>query len=244
MPARELSEHRPQPAAQSSHRFRRLAPHLVIALSSTALIAGLYVVLGFTPEWWPDRSYGRRGDDVHWKLSVATGSTAALGLMVTLGFSAWRRARTGRAGPAHQPLRRIVGLWSAFLAWIHVGFGITIHADGLRVWPPFTHLWRSRGDLRLLGGAMWVGLGAALLLLAIAAISNKRALRRFGVARWKQLQRSTYLVAAAVAVHVVAMQLQEGRSLPHVLTAVLLVSAFVLLQGLGIRNMRLKSGPG
>ena len=199
------------------------------------MIAALYFVLGFSPEWWPDRSYGRRADDAHWKLSVATGSTAALGLMVTLSFSALRRVRTGRSGPPHQPLRRIVGLWSALVAWIHVAFGLTIHAEGLAVWRPFTNLWRSGGDLRLLAGAMWVGLGAACVLVGLAVISNTRALRRLGVARWKWLQRSTYLVGAAVAVHVAAMQLQEDRSRPHVVVTIAVVTAFLVLEGLGVR---------
>jgi sulfoxide reductase heme-binding subunit YedZ len=207
--------------------------HLIVA--ATALVCGIvvYLLLGLSPEWWPDRSYGPRSEDTHWRLSVATGSTAVLLLGTTLTIGPVRRIRSGRAGSVHIPWRRVVGVWTAISAWTHLIFGITIHADGWRIWVPFTHLWQSQGKLRLLGAAMWVGLGAALLLAVLAATSNATSLRRLGPHRWKLLQRGAYVVAALIVVHIAGMQIQEDRNAVHVSVVAAILAGVASIQVAG-----------
>lgn len=207
--------------------------HLIIALAALLSVAVLYLLLGLSPEWWPDRSYGPRAEDTHWRLSVATGSTAALLLGTTLIIGPIRRIRSGRSGAVHIPWRRVAGVWTAIVAWTHVMFGITIHADGWRIWAPFAHLWQSQGKLRILAAAMWVGLAAALLLIVLAGTSNSTSLRRFGSHRWKLLQRSAYVIAALVVAHIAAMQIQEDRNTVHVVIVAAVLASVASIQAAG-----------
>jgi len=205
------------------------------AVGGAALLTTFYIylALGLTPEWWPDRSFGPRAADVHWKLSVATGSTAMILLGTTLAIGPIRNIRRGKRGPIHIPWRRVTGVWTAVAAWTHLVFGITIHADGARIWVPFTHLWQSQGKLRLLAVAMFIGLGAASILALLAATSNSRSIRAIGARRWKVLQRSAYLVGALVVLHVLAVQVQESRDLRHVAITASVLFAFASIQVAG-----------
>lgn len=208
--------------------------HVTIALATLLSVAVLYLLLGLSPEWWPDRSYGPRAEDTHWRLSVATGSTAALLLGTTLVIGPIRRIRSDRTGAVHIPWRRVVGVWTAIVAWTHVTLGITIHADGWRIWPPFAHLWQSQGKLRILAASMWVGLAAALLLIVLAGTSNSMSLRRLGSDRWKLLQRSAYVIAALVVMHIAGMQIQEDRNTLHVVIVATVLASVASIQAAGV----------
>jgi len=208
--------------------------HLLTLAAASTSIALIYSALGFSPEWWPDRSYGPRAEDVHWKLSVATGSTAVLLLGTTLCIGPIRRFRSGRAGPVHLPTRRVIGVWSAVVAWVHVVFGVTIHAAGWRIWVPFTHLWESQGKLRILAAAMFLGLSAALTLAIVAAASNSHSLRRLGARRWKHLQRLTYVAAGLIALHVIGMQIQEDRDARH---AGMMIAGLLTVAGIQVAGV-------
>ena len=215
--------------------------HAIAATTAALAVAALYLLLGLSTEWWPDRSYGRRGDDVHWKLSMATGTTAILLLAVSLTIGPIRRIRSGRRGPVHLPWRRAFGVWAAFTAWTHVVFGITIHATGWRIWVPFTHLWQSQGRLRVLGGSMFVGLAAASILVVLVATSNSSALRKLGAQRWKLVQRSTFIVVILAFVHVTSMQLQEGRALLHVALTLTIFVGIAAIRVAAVRAARVSA---
>jgi len=138
-----------------------------------------------------------------------------------------------------------MGIWTAMSAWTHLMFGITIHADGWRIWVPFTHLWQSQGKLRLLGAAMFVGLGAALLLAVLGATSNSTSLRRLGSHWWKLLHRGTYVVAALIVVHIASMHLQEDRNALHVAVVAAILAGVASIQVAGFvftrRHLRYRS---
>lgn len=212
--------------------------HSIAAAASATIIAVLYWLLAYSPEVWSEEVFGARGDDPHWKLSMATGTTAVMMLGATLVIGPIRRLRTNRLGPVHLPWRRVLGVWSAFTAWVHVGLGATIHAEGWRVWVPFTHLWRSEGKLRILGATFFVGLGAALILVLLVATSNSRALRALGARRWKMLQRSTYVVFGVILIHVVGTQIHEGRTLVHVALTLSIFAVTMFVQAAGVRFTR------
>jgi len=216
----------------------RLKRHAIVVGTSVVIGTVIYQLLGFNPEWWPDRSFGRRADDVHWKSSVSTGSTAMLLLGTTLSIGPLQRLRTGRKGPIHIPWRRTVGVWAAVVAWTHVLFGVTIHADGWRIWVPFTHLWVSQGKLRILAASMWIGLGATLILIVLALTSNSFSLRTLGAKRWKLLQRGSYVVGALVVVHIAGIQVAESRNLPHVAITFGVLTMFATLRLISIVRNR------
>ena len=199
--------------------------HRHLTIVAVAAVVVLYALLGFSNEVWGDVEYGARGDDRHWKSSMATGTVALGFLAATLLWGAVRVLRGSRPR-THDPLRRRLGVQSAAWAAIHVVFGSTIHAEGWRVWQPFGFPW-TRPDLstKVLGVAVWIGLFALIGLAVLAFTSNASTMRRLGAARWKSLHRIVYVVFVLVSLHVTSIQLQERRSVVHAL----LIQAVVVL---------------
>ena len=211
--------------------------NLMAGLALLTVISVLYILMGFTTEVWEEEEFGARADDTHWRLSMATGTSALVFLSAALLVGPIRQLRD-KPTPAHIPWRRSLGVSASVAVLIHVSFGITIHADGWRVWVPFTHVWRSSGSLFVLGAAFWIGLLAALLMSVLAIISNSRALRGFGVRRWKNVQRLTYLVYPLVFVHILGVQRQEQRVLGHALLPLLLMGLVFSIQLFGFISTR------
>ncbi|MDW3178625.1 MAG: hypothetical protein R8J94_14640 [Acidimicrobiia bacterium] len=109
---------------------------------------------------------------------------------------------------------------------------MTIHADGWDLLRPFRTAVNAQGTGRLLGLALVVGTGSLLILLGLAAISNDRALHKLGRRRWKRAQQVAYLGGLGAAVHVLGIQIWEGRTLAHAV-ATLTVPATVI----GLRSL-------
>lgn len=207
----------------------RSSPHpraLSLAVAVTALV---YWLLRWTPEEWPDASYGPKADDVHWKLGMASGSATLVLLAATLAIRPLRTLR-GRRTPIHVPLRRALGIWSAIWAAVHSVFGVTIHAAGWDLLRPFRTAVNAQGTGRLLGLALVVGTGTLLVLVALAAISSDAALRRLGRHRWKRAQQMAYLGGLGAVVHVVGIQIWEGRTLAHAIALLAVPTAVIGLR--------------
>ena len=185
-------------------------PHLRVFMVAAATTAAVYWMLRWTPEEWPEASYGRKADDVHWKLGMATGSTTLVLLAATLAIRPLRTLR-GRRTPIHVPLRRALGISSAIWAAAHSILGVTIHADGWDLLRPFRTAVNAQGTGRLLGLALVVGTGSLLILLGLAAISNDRALHKLGRRRWKRAQQLAYLGGLGAAVHVLGFRYGKGE---------------------------------
>lgn len=211
--------------------------HIITGVTLVATIAVVFAALGQSTEVWADQSFGKRSEDVHWRLSMATGSTALIFLSAALSLGPIRRLR-GRPTPVHIPWRRSIGVSGAVAMWLHVSLGSTIHADGWRIWVPFTHLWRSSGSLFVLGAAFWIGLLAASLTSVLALTSNSTAFRSLGARRWKRVQRVTYVVYPLVFVHVLGVQRQEERNIGHAVLPFLLMAIVVALQMAAIVSIR------
>lgn len=211
--------------------------HIITGVGLLATMGLIFALLGFSNEVWAEAKYGRRAEDTHWRLSMATGSSALIFLSAALAIGPIRRL-WGRPTPVHMPWRRSIGVCAAVAVWIHVSFGITIHANGWRVWVPFTHLWRSSGSLFVLGAAFWIGLMAASLMSVLALTSNSRSLRTLGVRRWKLVQRSTYLVYPLVFVHILGVQRQEGRLIGQAVLPLLLMAVVIVAQIAGFVSTR------
>lgn len=70
----------------------------------------------------------------------------------------------------------------------------------------------------------YLGLLSALVLAMLVAISNNAAIRAFGLAAWKRMQRTAYLAVAAAVVHGVLYQLLERRTW-RLIAVIILVTA-------------------
>lgn len=88
--------------------------------------------------------------------------------------------------------------------------------------------------------ANYFGMAAAILLLLLMALSNDFALRKLGVPLWKLLQRSSYILVAAVVVHGALYQVLEKRTglLVFVFVATALVVLMLQLEGMRAELMR------
>jgi DMSO/TMAO reductase YedYZ heme-binding membrane subunit len=95
-------------------------------------------------------------------------------------------------------------------------------------------------QLSLFGLANYLGAVAALLFLVLLVISNDFSFRRLGRARWKSIQRWSYIAAGLTALHGFAYQVVEKRGFPWVFVLVV-ISALLLacqLSGLSILRRR------
>ena len=213
----------------SSARYwrRRLARHALLASASAVIVVLVISLLG-------DEG------TVVFRLSMGTAYASLALLALALLIGPWNVLRR-RPNPVSTDVRRDAGLWGAALGIVHMVFGLQVHLPGHMIeyflWSnPGTRTIPVRYDLA--GLTNWSGLGAAAILLGLAAISNDASLRRFGSARWKWLQRWNYAAFALIAVHGVVYQLLEKRQPSWIVVFALVIGAVVLTQLAGMRATR------
>lgn len=205
---------------------QRVRHHALIALSAVAAGALARVLFGPAPF--------REGLSI----GLAYASLALLAFSLALGPLNVLR---GRANPLSSDLRRDVGIWAGVTALAHTAVGLTVHMRGrmqLYFLPPDD----ARGALPIrldaFGLANHLGLLCALVLVVLMALSNDRALRALGAARWKSLQRLNYLCIGALVGHGVLYQLLERRGLALAAGFVALIGITLTLQVSGWRAYR------
>lgn len=117
-----------------------------------------------------------------------TGSWALYMLVITLAVTPIRRI-TGWSAILRQ--RRMLGLFAFLYACLHfTAFLLFEHFFDV------AEMWRDVLERPFIA----VGFVAFLLLIPLAATSNKAAIRRLGK-RWQQLHRLIYLIAALALLH-------------------------------------------
>ena len=94
-------------------------------LRHAGLAAVSFAAIVLSALYWPQRS-------VAYAVSFVTAYASLLCLAITLGLGPWYAMR-GRRLPTSSYLRRDVGIWTALLAVVHVGFGLFVHMHG-NVW--------------------------------------------------------------------------------------------------------------
>ena len=173
--------------------------------------------------------------DVLSRASFATAYPALALLALTLMIGPWNLFLC-RANPVSSDLRRDIGIWAGILGILHAGVGQFVHLRGrpwlYYVYGPTEHHHGMRHDL--FGLANYTGAFGVLLLALLFATSNDWSLRRFGTAKWKQLQRWNYAVFTLVAVHSFAFQGVETQKIQWVITVVVCVTAAVMMQVAGV----------
>ena len=109
-----------------------------------------------------------------------------------------------RKNPVSTYLRRDIGIFGGSLAVIHSGVGLFVHLRG-KMWQYFlveiNHAYSIKlDDFRM---ANYTGAIAALLIILLLTISNNYSLRKLKAAKWKNLQRLSYLMFVLVLIHAV-----------------------------------------
>jgi sulfoxide reductase heme-binding subunit YedZ len=210
--------------ASSQYWRHRLARQVLLAVCAVCVVAGVYWL---TPP-----------PDVRHRLSMGSAYAALLFLAVTLWLGPWNVLRHN-PNPVSFDLRRDVGIWAGLLALLHTAIGLTVHLRG-RMWMYFfKRLHPFRIQDTTFGLANYTGLIAALVFLALLAISNDASLRRLGASRWKSIQQWTYAAFALTIVHGIAYQVIEKRHLPWVIAAGSIIAAAICLQFAAFRRRSL-----
>jgi DMSO/TMAO reductase YedYZ heme-binding membrane subunit len=80
----------------------------------------------------------------------------------------------------------------------------------------------------------YLGLVSAAMLLVLVLISNNKAIVRFGLERWKRIQRLAYFAVAIAIIHGFMYQLIEKRSITWVLVVATITALTLMLQLSGI----------
>jgi methionine sulfoxide reductase heme-binding subunit len=167
--------------------------------------------------------------DIRHRFSMGTAYASLAFFAVSLWLGPWNVLRR-RSNPVSFDLRRDIGIWTGILALLHTAVGLTVHLRG-RMWMYFfKHLHPIRLQNTQFGFANYVGLGSAVLFIALLAISNDLSLRNLGVHRWKSVQRWTYGAFGLTVAHGIAYQLVEKRPLPWVLAFLFVVISVTAIQ--------------
>jgi len=100
------------------------------------------------------------------------------------------------------PMRREIGVWSFFLALVHVivlFYGHNWNVVRFFITPLDGGAWEI--NLAPWGIGNYLGLGALVIAAALAAISNDWSFRALGLSSWKHLQQLSYTLFALSAFH-------------------------------------------
>lgn len=194
----------------------RVKRHIFLLFISAAAVAGYF---------WIDSELTVAG-----KLSVSSAYVSLLFFVIAIGMGPvdlWRNKKT----PLSSYLRRDLGIWSALLAVFHTLAGLQVHLGG-KFWHYFVypsdqaHLIPIRYDF--FGLTNHLGLLSAIVMVFLLVLSNNRSIKRLGAAKWKNWQRSAYVLIMFLPLHGVIYQALENR-LGSVYSLLLGVMTFVAL---------------
>ena len=214
----------------SSNKRRRNKHRLLRHYLPLSLITGLIITVFLVT---------LPGENTLWKWSMATAyaGLALLGFTLLVGAVTVLRSRPN---PISSDLTRDTGISATLVSIVHVAVGLFIHMGN-----PWLYFFFPAGDKHRIplrydafGLTNWLGLFATLILVALFATSNDLSLRKLGKRRWKTLQRTNYLLFGGVALHGIAYQILEKRTVPLILILGLMIGIVVILQGAGFVKRR------
>jgi len=201
--------------------WNRLLRHMLLAVAALGIGSAIYALL---PR-----------PDLRHRISLASAYVAIIYLAISLALGPYRIWRK-LPNPISFDLRRDIGIWVGSLASLHTVVGLTVHLRG-RMWMYFLEqLHPVRVQKSPFGLANYLGVAAMLVFLLLLLISNDSSVRKLGTARWKSIQRWSYVGAGLTVVHGLAYQFVEKRQAEWV--AVLLVIA-ALAAGLQVTGFLL-----
>lgn len=142
-----------------------------------------------------------------------TGNWALWMLLACLAITPVRRVHASLAWMVR--FRRMVGLYAFFYATLHLmtyvflfsGYDMATAIAGVKAghygepWRQFVLIWPSMVDDAEKRRFIQVGLGAWLILLALAVTSPQRVLRWMGGRNWQRLHRLIYVAGGLAVIH-------------------------------------------
>jgi methionine sulfoxide reductase heme-binding subunit len=174
-----------------------------------------------------------------WKWSMATAYAGLALLGFTLLVGAFNVLRS-HPNPISSDLTRDAGISATLVSIAHVAVGLFVHMGS-----PWLYFFYPAGQKHLIplrydafGLTNWLGLFVTLILVLLFATSNDLSLRRLGKNRWKTLQRMNYFLFAGVALHGIAYQILEKRTVPLIVFLALMIGIVVIIQMAGFLKRR------
>jgi methionine sulfoxide reductase heme-binding subunit len=214
----------------SSAKWRRNTRRLTRHYLPFSIATGLIIVIFLTT---------LPGEDLLWKWSMATAYAGLALLGFTLLVGAVNVLRS-RPNPISSDLTRDAGISATLVSIVHVIVGLFVHMGN-----PWLYFFFPANEARLVplrydafGLTNWLGLFVTLILVLLFATSNDLSLRRLGKRRWKTLQRMNYFLFGGVALHGIAYQILEKRTVPLILILALMIGIVVILQLAGFVKHR------
>lgn len=179
--------------------------------------------------------------DLRQRISLASAYVALIYLVFSLAlgpYRVWRKI----PNPVSFDLRRDVGIWTGLLATSHTAVGLTVHLRG-RMWMYFLErLHPIAIQKSWFGFANYSGAVAALVFVLLLAISNDLSLRKLGTARWKSIQRWSYVASGLTIAHGLAFQFVEKRKTGWVTVLMLMAALAIAFQVAGYLRISRPSG--
>jgi len=146
-----------------------------------------------------------------------------------------------KKNPVSIDFRRDVSIYGGALAVLHSVVGLFVHFRG-KPWLYFFQETENALTIRIdnFGVANHTGLIAVILIILLLAISNDYSLRKLKTAKWKNLQRLSYLMFVFAIVHSIYFRdvLPDNGSFYSIYGFVFLI--VLIFQVMGI-TMRMKA---
>jgi sulfoxide reductase heme-binding subunit YedZ len=168
-------------------------------------------------------------EDIIFRISLATAYSALTLLAATLSISPLQKI-SNRSVSVSTDFRRDLGFWAAVVSLVHVAFGLNVHMRG-RMWLLFLKENMNFPFIRtdLFGSANYSGVIATIVLIVLFATSNDWAIAKFGIRKWKRLQRWNYGLFVLVVLHGVLYEIIEKWLSPYIhVFAVVVIIVLVL----------------
>jgi sulfoxide reductase heme-binding subunit YedZ len=230
-----------------------MSNRVVVGLK-VAVHVGLLMPFVFLLRGYQSGALAAQADPVNY-ITHFTGNWALWILLGDLAITPVRRLWVGLAWLVR--FRRLVGLYAFFYATLHLltyvflfsGYDVATALAGLKAghWMAplrqFGVIWPTMVDYVEKRRFIQVGLGAWLILLALAATSPQRVLRAMGGKNWQRLHRLIYVAAAAAVVHFWWL-VKAGVRIPWKDTAVLAVLLGARLVYAGWKRWKMDVGKG
>ncbi len=211
----------PSNNSRSRRRRQRLLNHLFLSVISVGATVGLYFGLTIP---YPSES----GWIFRWSLSTAY--VAAVLLAATLTIGAWNVFRRG-SSPLSIDLRRDVGIWCGLLAIAHTLVGLNVH---MKNWTQYFVDDAGSPRTDFFGLANYLGVLAAVIVIALLATSNDLSLKILKSRSWKRVQRWSYVFAALTAIHALLYVAVEKRFVPYLFILAGLIAWVLAVQFAGV----------
>ncbi len=203
--------------------WNRMLRHLLLAVAALCLGCLIYALFP--------------SSDLRHRVSLASAYVAVIYFAFSLSLGPYRIWRK-LPNPVSFDLRRDVGIWVGLLATLHTVVGLMVHLRG-RMWMYFLeNLHPVRVQKSWFGLANYFGTVAVLVFLLLLAVSNDLSLRKLGTARWKSVQRWSYVAAGLTVVHGFAYQFVEKRQIGWVAVLLVVTTVAINLQLTGFLLVR------